>query len=84
MIDEYKFYYSYSEYIINKPEETYDVNGHKVSKDIYNKLHYKVSKQYERYTTQKCFWKNHISKANSYSNITVFKRKDNEDAEGVI
>jgi hypothetical protein len=77
MINEYTFYYSCSEYIVDKPEETYDVNGHEVSKDIYDELYCKVVKQYEPYTTQKCYWDDHISGANSYSRLTTFKRKEN-------
>lgn len=77
MINEYKFYYSCSEYIVNKPEEIYDVNGHEVSKDVYDELFCKVVKRYELYTTQKCYWDDHISGANSYSKLTTFKRKDN-------
>lgn len=77
MINEYKFYYSCCEYIVDKPEETYDVNGHEVSKDVYDELYRKVVKRYELYTTQKCYWDDHISGANSYSKLTTFKRKDN-------
>lgn len=77
MINEYKFYRSYDEYIINKSEEIFDINGHKVSKEIFDSLYTKAIKNYKLHTTQYCTWTNHISKAHTYSMLEVFKRKEN-------
>ena len=80
MINEYKFYYGYAEYIINKPEERFDVNNHKVSKEIYNKLYKKVSKTHKLHITQNCYWRNLTSGGSSIGRLKILriKEKDNE------
>lgn len=75
-MNEYKFYYHYGEYAVNFPDELYDVNGHKVSKDLYDALYCRALKRYKLTTTQRCYWDNHITKANTFSILTVFNRKD--------
>lgn len=75
MINEYRFYYSYCEYITGYPEEMFYVNDHKVSKEVYEKLITKIS-SFELCTTQYCNWIHHTTKAHTCSKLEVFKRKD--------
>lgn len=81
MINKYTFYYSCNEYIAGISEEIYSVNGHRISKDVYNKLFEKVSQSYKLHTTQQCAWSNRISGAHTFSDIDVFKRKEKDNNE---
>lgn len=79
MINEYIFYYRFEESPFeDKPYEVFDVNNHKVSRELFYKLHGKVEDNYKVCAVQNYFYKNYEYGSYEHSKITTFKRNNNE------
>lgn len=74
MIDEYTFCYGYESRPNEAVDNTFKVNNHKVSGDIYDKLFRKVKKNCERLTFYQALWKDYKTNIDRYNEYITFKR----------